>query len=331
MRDIQPVVEKILSTVSSHRLESEGRYTRRLAFPQPGEPCINEYGVADAANILYTFGALSPEPAFRWGFTNALKGLQNPVTGLFSEPTHHTIHTTAHCSAALELFDQAPALPTDLLKYKDPVALYELLESIRWVKSPWDGSHIGAGIYVALTLSGAADRDFEKAYFDWLWQEADPRTGLWRRGALDAPGSAPLHHHMAGTFHYLFNHEYAARPIRYPDRLIDTQLSLYHDHALTPNFGQTCGFLEIDWIFCLTRAMRQSPHRFAEGKEALRSFAGIFFDYLDEVDPEKDRSFDDLHSLFGASCAVAELYRALPGEFSAKKPPKLVLDRRPFI
>ncbi len=89
--------------------------------------------------------------------------------------------------------------------------------------------------------------------------------------------------------------------------------------------------MEIDWIFCLTRASRQTPHRFQEIKDVLKEFAESYFDYFDQADPKTDRSFDDLHQLFGACCAIVELYRALPGEYSVEKPLKLVLDRRPFI
>ena len=332
MRDIEPIIEKIRRTVASHRLADEGRYTRRLTTLPEGEaPAINEYGVADAANILYSIGDFSPSPLFRNGFADALKSLQHRDTGLFTEPTHHTVHTTAHCSAALELFDERPLPPKALLPYLEKDKLYELLDSLEWVTSPWDNSHVGAGIYVSMVLSGVAGRDWENNYFAWLWDNADPETGLWRKGAITAPGSRPVYEHMAGSFHYLFNHEYAARPLRYPEKMIDTEIDMYKSHALSKNFGRNCGFLEMDWIYCLTRATRQTGYRFAEGREVLRDFANVFFDYLDAADPEKDASFDDLHMLFGAVCSIAELYRALPGEFSAAKPPKLVLDRRPFI
>ena len=332
MRDIEPILEKIRKTVASHRLSEEGFYARTLLDLAPGEkPKVNEYGVADAANILYSLGDFSPSPRFRDGFVSAMRSLQHKDSGLFSEPTHSPVHTTAHVTAALELFDERPLPPKELLPYLEKDKLYALLESLDWVSSPWNNSHIGAGIYVALMLSGAAGRDWEDDYFAWFREEADPVTGLWRKGAVNAPGSRPLYEHMAGSFHYLFNHEYAARPLRYPDKLLDTNLGMWRDGRVRPGFGESCGFLEIDWIFCLTRASRQTPHRFYEVKDALREFAGGYFDYLEAADPEKDRSFDDLHMLFGATCAVAELYRALPGEFSAAKPPKLVLDRRPFI
>ena len=52
---------------------------------------------------------------------------------------------------------------------------------------------------------------------------------------------------------------------------------------------------------------------------------------MDTVDHTTDDRFNDLHMLFGAVCALAELQSALPGEVRTTVPLKLVLDRRPFI
>ena len=66
-------------------------------------------------------------------------------------------------------------------------------------------------------------------------------------------------------------------------------------------------------------------------REALLDFADIYVDYLNSLDYEKDEGFNDLHMLFGACCALAELQTALPGKIITEKPLRLVLDRRPFI
>ena len=76
---------------------------------------------------------------------------------------------------------------------------------------------------------------------------------------------------------------------------------------------------------------RHSGHRFDEAKTALHDFALTYIDYLEHLDYETDDGFNDMHSLFGCICALAELQNALPGELVTNKPLKLVLDRRPFI
>ena len=121
--NLDNVVKKMRRTVDSHKL-SEGRYCRWL-WQDEGKTRrlgCSEYGCADAANLLYTLGDFPGEPAGRAEWVAALREMQNPVTGLFSEPTHHTLHTTAHCIAALELFDALPLYPlTALRPYLQPM------------------------------------------------------------------------------------------------------------------------------------------------------------------------------------------------------------------
>jgi hypothetical protein len=66
-------------------------------------------------------------------------------------------------------------------------------------------------------------------------------------------------------------------------------------------------------------------------RNALRGLAAEFVSFLGELDPETDPGLDDLHALFGAACALAELQAALPGAIRTERPLRLVLDRRPFI
>ena len=136
---------------------------------------------------------------------------------------------------------------------------------------------------------------------------------------------------MGGTFHYVFNMENHKRALKYPEKLIDTCLDLYYSNAIRDDFGICCGFLEIDWVYCITRALRQSHHRPKDCKEALVKFEKDYLDYLYSVDYKTDDGFNDLHMLFGATCALAELASALPSTIETTRPLKLVLDRRPFI
>ena len=159
--NITELVEKIKHTVDSHRLANEGEYARWLWQDEKGvrDLGINEYGCADAANILYTIGDFIQEPLKRESWIKTLRNLQNPDTGLFTEPTHHFIHTTAHCIAALELFDAMPSYPLKaLMKYKEKDELYNLLQGLDWENAPWPQSHQGAGIYAAMTIADSADR-----------------------------------------------------------------------------------------------------------------------------------------------------------------------------
>ena len=332
--DIRELIDRIRYTVKTHSLGRTGEYARWIwqdakAIRELG---LNEYGCADAANILYTIGEFPSESSEREAWISVLSSFQNKDNGLFTESTHHFIHTTAHVAAALELFDRKPLYPmTDLLKYTDKKELYSFLEGLDWSNDPWSQSHRGAGIYAALVLGGHVDREWEDAYFSWLWENADPDSGFWKKGADPKPLA---YNAMAGAFHYTFNHEYAKRPLRYPEKMIDSCLSMYDSgeiFRLVPTFGKTTGFIEMDWVYCVNRASRQTSYRFEDCRRVLLEFAKLHIEELYSIDYKTHDRFNDLHMLFGTACVLAELQAALPGEIITDKPLKLVLDRRPFI
>ncbi|MCL4683738.1 hypothetical protein KJ059_03190 [Myxococcota bacterium] len=329
--DLAPWLAQVESLIAAHRC-GPGRYARwrTPGFGRQLEP--NPYGAADAANLFYTLGGMPPEPAERTAIIDALRDFQDPETGWFHEPTHHEIHTTAHCLAALELFDAGPRHRlTALAGLEAPGALEAFLDGLAWRDDPWHASHRGAGVYAARVLAGEASEAFRQRYFAWLAREIDPDTGLWRRGCVAPPypWGVSRFPHLAGTFHYLFNLEHARQPHPAPAALVDTCLELL---ATDPYpLGRGIGFAEIDWVYCLSRALAQSSHRAPEARAALRAFAVRYTRFLLELDLDRDDGAADLHRLFGAVCALAELQRVLPGQLVSRRPLRLVLDRRPFI
>lgn len=330
MISIDNLIEKIYAVVESHYL-GDGAYSRYLWQNAEGtrKMGINEYGCADAMNILYTISRF-PTGRRREECLHALLSMQSKETGLFVEDTHHFIHTTAHCVAALELFDAKPQYPQVTMKqYFTKDGIRDLLDSLDWRGNPWPQSHQGAGAYVVGVLTDSVDLDWQNYYFDLINEQTDAEWGMSRRSTVD--GTVPAFHHLNGWFHYMFNMEYARRPLKYPERLVDTCISLYDDGKLHSRFGRAVNFAEVDWVYTLNRATRQTPHRFAEAKDRIRDFAGKYFEYLDSLDFEQDDEVNDLHMLFGAVCCIAELQTALPGEIISARPLRLVLDRRPFI
>lgn len=328
--NIDGIIGKAHRIVQSHRIE-DGVYSRWLWQNEKGDRKmgVNEYGCADAANILYTIGAFVQDPTERAAWVKTLRAMQDSQTGLFYEGTHHTIHTTAHCIAALELFDAQPLYPlTALMPYLETEKLQEFLSGLNWENSPWDNSHQGAGLYASMVITRTAPLSWQKAYFTWLREHSDPVSGL---GLAGRHGAAPMYHQLNGWFHYFFNHEYAHQPIPHPEKIIDTCIDLYRNHELSDDFGCEVGFKEIDWIFAMNRASRQTTHRHDEVKALLWDLAQRFLPWLDSLDEKTHEGLNDLHMLFGAMCAVAELQIALPGKIESSVPLKIVLDRRPFI
>jgi len=330
--NIDHLIAVIEEGVAKHKL-SEGSYARFLwqNEQKPRDLGRNEYGCADAANILYTIGKFPRDPKERAEFVRNLQEMQDPVTGQYHEATHHTIHTTAHCTAALELFDAAPLYKcAGFEQYTTKEGLYHLLEvEMPWEK-PWPESHRGAGILCSLTNTDMVGMEWKNWYFDWMWEHSDPEIGFICYGPKKAEH---IRDYMCGGFHYMFNHEAEHRPLRYPEKIIDFCLMLMadpHKYGLLDE-KRKCHFIDIDVVYSLSRAMRQTPHRFCEGKEALEKYAEAYLAQFESIDYEHDESFNDLHMLFGAVCCLAELQSALPGKILTTRPMRLVLDRRPFI
>ena len=122
--------------------------------------------------------------------------------------------------------------------------------------------------------------------------------------------------------------------MRYPDAVIDfciPWLLQPREYMEGKVFLNHIGFMEVDLVYCVTRAMRQTPYKFYEAKAALESFADKFLDVVMGYDFRNDPRCDSLHGVFGTMCCVAELQQALPGKIITSKPLRLVLDRRPFI
>lgn len=329
---IDNLVEKIVDCVARHNLGTPGAYARWL-WGENRNLGINEYGCADAANILYTVGYFPTDPEERKEWVSTLQSLQNRETGLFQEPTHHFIHTTAHCSAALELFDAKPLYPcTALQKYAQKENLYHLLEEeIDWSR-PWSESHKGAGIFPSLNNTQGMSLEWKNWYFDWLWENADPEIGFWDFGGGRTVVNDRIMEYMAGGFHYMFVCESEHRPYRYPEKMIDFCFKLLEDPATRKAYScRICTFTEIDIVYAMNRASRQTPYKFWEIKQCLETFAEEYLTMMENIDYMHDESFNDLHMLFGAVCCLAELQAALPGKILSTKPLKLVLDRRPFI
>ena len=218
MINLDKLIEKIHGVVKLHRV-GEGQYARYLW--QDGENSrelgINEYGCADAMNILYTINEF-PRGKERDAALSALLCLQDKETGLFKEKTHHPIHTTAHCIAAIELFGERPLYPIYAMqKYFTKDGIKALLDSLEWADNPWPESHKGAGAYVVGVLTDSVSLEWQDYYFKLLYDATDEKYGMSRRGAIG--GKAPLGHHLFGWFHYMFNMEYAHRHADAKDRL----------------------------------------------------------------------------------------------------------------
>ena len=283
-RNIDKLIYYVEKTIKEHELEP-GKYARWMIRDAKGSRNLgsSEYGCADAANILYTIGKFPRNLDERVACVKELQRFQKE-DGRFEEPTHHTLHTTAHCIAALELFDAAPALPLTyhMEHFGTPEQVVKFLETRDWAGDPWDQSHQGAGFYAAMALTCNMPLEWHDAYFNWIAEHVDQKTGVGCEGAHD--GQKNMMHHLAGWFHYMFNHVYAHRAFPNAEKTVDTMIEYYETTLKdSKGFGKGVGFSEIDWIFLLNRASMQTGHRREEAKECIRHFAKGYITYLEKI------------------------------------------------
>jgi len=329
MHDLNAFIDGVENVISAHATGEPGGYRRNQSAGGPA----TAYGVADAIHLLYSINRMPRLTSERQALIARIQAFQDPETGLFPGDGHHFIHGMAFCAGALELLDTGLLFPPKgMAPFATRDGVRELMESIDWITNPWGGSHRGSGIYGAMVLSGAAPAGWQEWYFEWLEENQDTGTGLWRRGALpgQATGSAPIFHHLVGTFHYLFNYDYARRRLNHANRLVDTCLSL-HEEGQLPEMGVGGeGWNEIDFLYLVRSLIKRTPHRADEMQHLLHNIGGKFAGYLARVDMS-DGAYDDLHSLFATVSALAVVQEGVPGLVKTDRPLRLVLDRKPFL
>jgi hypothetical protein len=332
MVNVNFFIDKVKISLEAHQTVGNGRYRRRLSDPK----IADLYGTADAAIILYTLGELPTYGKEQQAWVEALQSFQDKTSGLFPGAGHHAIHGTAFAISTLELLDAKPLHPiTELHHLKQREELISFMDSLNWQNQPWSESQKGAGIYASLVLSDSVNAEWEDWYFNWLWEQADPVTGLWRKGMIveETTGvrGAPLFHHLAGSFHYLFNLDYRKKTIRYPEKLVDTCLALYEDNQL-PFSSENFSFYELDWLYSFLSVMNQTEHRETECKAMVKTISQQFLQFIARMGELPDEEiYEDLHTLCGTVCALAIVQSVLPEEIECDRQLRKVLDRRPFI
>ncbi|NOU66629.1 hypothetical protein GC096_21530 [Paenibacillus sp. LMG 31461] len=327
MTNIQPFLKKVRRSIDAHRISTLGGYSHKISESLEADL----YGTADAVILLYTIGELPPVGSSEHeSLVKTLQGFQQPDDGLFNADSHHPVHRTAYAVAALELLDSKPCYPlTGLHHVKSREGIQEWMESLDWAQMPWRESHKGAGIYAAMVLAGEVDQEWEQWYFAWLDQEADPETGFWRKGSIH--NGAPLFHHLASSFHYLFNQNYRKRPLRYPNQWVDTCLAMQVDGQIPLKAG-ALGFVELDVLYTLISVGEQTQHRANELQAMIKAIGNHLLSSITALaDGPEDGLFEDMHSLCGTVCALALVQSVMPEQVNANRVLQKILDRRPFI
>jgi hypothetical protein len=302
-----------------------GRYSRA-----PGQADYELYGTCDMACVMYTLGRLNPTEQQRSEWVAAIQSFQREDTGYLVEkaaPTHGPMHNTAFALAALQLFDATAKSPLKFAEeMRDPRAY---LRTLNWETRVYPDSHFGAGIGAIHALSPALNSSKWFAdYFAACDELFDPNNGMM---GLKKPAGGDFDQ-IGGTFHYSFIYTLFNRRMPFPEKRIDSILSLQRPDGYWDSSNRT--WLTLDAIYLLTRTLRYCPHRADEIHASVRRAMDSMMVDMYSAEGRKN-SFSARVPVHSATCAVsiaAEVQQFLGADkVITEWPLRLVLDRRPFI
>lgn len=322
-KTVATFVERIAAVVERHRTP-DGGYAREL-----GDPTGDVYGLADAVGILWSVGRLR-DSAARDRLVAALASLRTP-DGVFPEPTHGAIHSTALSMGSLALLgaEQTPEVPF-LASWWDPATLPRFLASRDWA-NPWLASHDVAGLAAIATVTGAATRSWMDVYFGWLDANVDAATGLWPAGGIQPKDEWPgLFGNLGYSFHMHFIYTWHHRLLPRAAELVDACLTIF-DETPWVREGDEVAWRELDWIYTIRLASAQSGHRVDEVRDRIEVLLERVVTTLAAPGFDESSHVRDLHTFSALTATVAELIRAVPELAPTGRPLLNVLDGRPFI
>lgn len=187
-----------------------------------------------------------------------------------------TWQSTMFARSALEALGDRSAYPAAFLEdLKSPDRIVSWLEERNW-RNPWLESNniMFAALFLlqeADALHGDANGAILEAMFRWLDDHQNPVTGYWDLGR----GSSLLNA-MAGAFHLYFLYLITGRRVQYPERILESTLSLQQPDGLFDPRGGGGACLDLDAVDILVKFSHLTDYRSEDVRTALgRAFAGI--------------------------------------------------------
>lgn len=240
---------------------------------------------------LQLFDALatvSSQQRQRW--ISQISNCYQSDSGLFVEPDlnseevpehghnwdYLTWQSTFFALMALNALDEPSRYPLHFLdRFKSPSYIRDWLEQRDW-RNPWLESNNVMFITSFLIQHYEQTRDTQTAdtltaIFDWLDEHQNPITGYWDLGQ-----GASLLNAMAGAYHFYFLYFYTGRPVHYPERIIESTLSLQQPDGLFDPYGGGSACLDLDAVDILVKFSLLTGYRADAIKTALTAaFNGL--------------------------------------------------------
>lgn len=194
----------------------------------------------------------------------------NPPKGTKFDRVHLETHQTISVLPLLALCNVKPRYPLVFAQqYLRPRFLAAWLDQRDWREAWNEGNKLLFVLQLLAylrdneNLAGAQERLDQ--VFAWLDAQVDPMTGLWgTNGFVDSFRA------MCGAYHQLLAYYHEERPIRFPERVVDSVLDLQcFDGGFVPSGGGgACE--DVDAVDILVNSYERSTYRRAHIKIALK-------------------------------------------------------------
>jgi acetyltransferase-like isoleucine patch superfamily enzyme len=272
-----------------------GRYVDVPGGPERIRP------TCDAIEIAAAFGsrdgAGDPADLVAW-----LQGLQDPVTGLFPDPSEPPLgddplalrldaefhqYGVLSVGYALEVLGAAPLAPVRVVEDCGSDELVERLDRLPWAELAWPaGSWVdfwGTAVYLNRRHHGS-ERGLE-ALFGWLATRVDRFSGMWGDPHPDWGWLMPVN-----GFYRLARGTYAQfdEPLPHPEAVVDTVAA--HGRAngwFAERNRSACNVLDV--VHPLWLCARQTDHRRAELRDRV---GGVLRDAVGRWEPGAGFAFE---------------------------------------
>jgi hypothetical protein len=201
-----------------------------------------------------------------------------------------------------------------------PAGIAEFLDGLDWSGVPAAAAR-GAAVGFSFAVTGDVGPEWFERLFDWLDLEADPATGLWRRGV-----EAASRDRVDAAFPYAALYDRFHRPLPAPERAFETALALQGASGLFDPEGP--GGTDLASAYVIDRAARQSPSSCARAP-LTRLLAAAAERVADAG--FRERALSDPGRTAEVVSLLALLSRALPGAVRSRRPLRFHLDRHFFV
>lgn len=220
-------------------------------------------------------------------------------------PRHSPSHANGMVIGALGYLGGKQPLPIEFYKqFNTPDKIVKQLENIDW-PCQWASGFWGGPLMYS--NSRLCRREWIDTVINWLTDNLDPKTGMWRKNTVPENKYQPL----GGFVHIYPIYELQQRPFPYPDQVIDCVLALQNNNGYWYE-GDSFSYLDMDALYVYAAMLRLTDNKTSE----IRKSAMNYYAYLESIlDDRNAYNHITTHGMLCLASTYGLLNQILPDIF----------------